>query len=249
MTQRASLRRFSRLCSANLPAGDTRQQRRGCATLFAKADKPQGSLGRMEDIAAWLAAWRARAARRQPAAGRDLRRQSRRGASRHFAAAGDGDRRASVELFAAGGAAINQICLAYDLGLKVFDLALDLPTGDITAEAALDERGCAATMAFGMEAIAGGIDLLCIGDMGIGNTTVAAAIFCALFGGSRRRTGSGREPAPTRRDRAKGRRRSMRPCHSRRPPRRPAGSAAPRRRPRIRGDGRRHPRRASERSR
>jgi nicotinate-nucleotide--dimethylbenzimidazole phosphoribosyltransferase len=39
-------------------------------------------------------------------------------------------------------------------------------------------------MAFGMEAIAGGTDLLCIGEMGIGNTTIAAAIFYALYGGS-----------------------------------------------------------------
>ena len=59
-----------------------------------------------------------------------------------------------------------------------------MPTGDITVEAALDEAACAATMAFGMEAIAGGVDLLCIGEMGIGNTTVAAAIFTALFGGT-----------------------------------------------------------------
>jgi nicotinate-nucleotide--dimethylbenzimidazole phosphoribosyltransferase len=35
-----------------------------------------------------------------------------------------------------------------------------------------------------MEAIAGGIDFLCVGEMGIGNTTVAAAIFHALFGGA-----------------------------------------------------------------
>jgi nicotinate-nucleotide--dimethylbenzimidazole phosphoribosyltransferase len=89
-----------------------------------------------------------------------------------------------VENFAAGGAAINQICLAYDLGLKVYDLALDHPTGDISREPALSEAACAATMAFGMEAIAGGIDLLCVGEMGIGNTTIAAAIFAALFGGA-----------------------------------------------------------------
>jgi nicotinate-nucleotide--dimethylbenzimidazole phosphoribosyltransferase len=47
----------------------------------------------------------------------------------------------------------------------------------------MDEKTCAATMAFGMEAIAGGTDLLCIGEMGIGNTTVAAAIFHGLYGG------------------------------------------------------------------
>ena len=89
-----------------------------------------------------------------------------------------------VANFAAGGAAINQICIAHDLGLKVFDLALDYPTADITEEPALDEKACAATMAFGMEAIAGKPDCLAIGEMGIGNTTVAAAIYAALYGGS-----------------------------------------------------------------
>lgn len=89
-----------------------------------------------------------------------------------------------VELCAAGGAAVNQICIAHDLGLKVFDLALDLPTADFTEGAALDERACAATMAFGMEAVAGGADLLCIGDLGVGNATVAAAMLAALFGGT-----------------------------------------------------------------
>ena len=92
--------------------------------------------------------------------------------------------RDTVELCAAAGAApINQVCIAHDLGLKVFDLALHLPTADITRSAALDERGCAATMAFGMEAVAGGVDLLCLGDLGVGNSTVAAALFAALLGG------------------------------------------------------------------
>ena len=47
----------------------------------------------------------------------------------------------------------------------------------------MDEADCAATMAYGMEAIAGGCDLLCIGEMGIGNTTIAAAICHGLYGG------------------------------------------------------------------
>ena len=48
----------------------------------------------------------------------------------------------------------------------------------------MDEAACAATIAFGMEAIAGDVDVLCLGEMGIGNTTVAAAIYTALFGGA-----------------------------------------------------------------
>ena len=89
-----------------------------------------------------------------------------------------------VANYAAGGAAINQICMSSDLGLKVFELALDYPTPDISVVDAFDEAGCAATMAFGMEALAGGTDLLCLGEMGIGNTAVASAIFLAIFGGT-----------------------------------------------------------------
>jgi nicotinate-nucleotide--dimethylbenzimidazole phosphoribosyltransferase len=88
-----------------------------------------------------------------------------------------------LENFAAGGAAINQICASLGLGFKVFDLALDMPTRDFVEEPAMDEKACVATMAFGMEAIAGGTDLLCVGELGIGNTTVAAAIYTALYGG------------------------------------------------------------------
>ncbi len=149
----------------------------------ATLTKPPGSLGRLEAIAEWLAAWQGRA---PPSVNRPLvavfagnHGVVRRGVSAYPAAV----TRQMVENFAAGGAAINQICRTYELGLKVFDLALDLPTGDITTEAALDEKMCAGTMAYGMEAIADGIDLLAIGEMGIGNTTIAAAIYCGLFGG------------------------------------------------------------------
>ncbi|RWN60484.1 MAG: nicotinate-nucleotide--dimethylbenzimidazole phosphoribosyltransferase [Mesorhizobium sp.] len=168
---------------ATLPRADTAAEARVRA-LFARVDKPKGSLGRIEDIAAWLAAWSGRA---PPAVNRPLVAifAGNHGVARHgisprpVAATAN-----AVELCAAGGAAINQICIANNLGLKVFDLALHIPTADITEDAALDERGCAATMAFGMEAIAGGADLLCLGDLGVGNSTVAAALLAALFGGS-----------------------------------------------------------------
>ncbi|NHT78725.1 nicotinate-nucleotide--dimethylbenzimidazole phosphoribosyltransferase [Rhizobiaceae bacterium CRRU44] len=151
----------------------------------AQLTKPAGALGRLEEIAFWLAAWQGRA----PAVTRPLVAIF---AGNHGVAAQGitpyppSVTAQMVENFAAGGAAINQICVTNDLGLKVFDLALDYPTGDITQEAALTERDCAATMAFGMEAVAGGTDLLCIGEMGIGNTTIAAAINLALYGGSAR---------------------------------------------------------------
>jgi nicotinate-nucleotide--dimethylbenzimidazole phosphoribosyltransferase len=148
----------------------------------AQLTKPAGSLGRLEEIAEWLAAWTGRA----PAVTRPLVAvfAGNHGVVNQGVAPYPQSVTAQmVANFAAGGAAVNQICIANDLGLKVFDLALDYPTSDITQDAAMDEKTCAATMAFGMEAIAGGTDLLCIGEMGIGNTTVAAAIFHGLYGG------------------------------------------------------------------
>ncbi|MEM9107658.1 MAG: nicotinate-nucleotide--dimethylbenzimidazole phosphoribosyltransferase [Pseudomonadota bacterium] len=145
--------------------------------------KPPGSLGRLESIAEWLAAWTGR----PPAVTRPLVAvfAGNHGVTKQGVSPFPAEVTAQmVENFAAGGAAINQICIANDLGLKVFDLALEIPTADITEEPALDEQACAATMAFGMESIAGGTDLLCIGEMGIGNTTIAAAICHALYGGT-----------------------------------------------------------------
>ena len=165
----------------NLPEADSAQLV-AARERDSQLTKPAGSLGRLEEIAFWLAAWTGR----PPAVNRPLvaifagnHGVTKQGVTPFPASV----TKQMVDNFAAGGAAINQICIANDLGLKIFDLALDIPTGDITVEAALDERSCAATMAFGMEAVAGGTDLLCIGEMGIGNTTIAAAIFYALYGG------------------------------------------------------------------
>ncbi|MBX8783883.1 nicotinate-nucleotide--dimethylbenzimidazole phosphoribosyltransferase [Pseudochrobactrum sp. B5] len=168
---------ISQLPEASEFAGEAVRERE------ARLSKPVGSLGRLEEIAEWLAAWSGKA---KPQIMRPLVAIF---AGNHgVLAQGVSSQPQSLTMdmvnnFAAGGAAINQICIANDLGLKVFDLALEHPTEDITVTAAMDERTCAATMAFGMEAIAGGTDLLCIGEMGVGNTTIAAAISLALFGG------------------------------------------------------------------
>ncbi|ODN69128.1 nicotinate-nucleotide--dimethylbenzimidazole phosphoribosyltransferase [Methylobrevis pamukkalensis] len=146
--------------------------------------KPAGSLGRMEEFAEWLAGWQAKAPPRVMRPVVAIFAGNHGVAAKGVSAYPQSVTQAMVENFAAGGAAINQICSTFDLGLKVFDLALHVPTPDITEEDAFDEAGCAATMAFGMEAIAGGTDLLVIGEMGIGNTAVAAAIYHALYGGT-----------------------------------------------------------------
>ncbi|MBS8258878.1 nicotinate-nucleotide--dimethylbenzimidazole phosphoribosyltransferase [Roseibium polysiphoniae] len=150
----------------------------------AQLTKPAGSLGRLEEIAEWLAAW---SGNEKPKVTRPLVAifaTAHGVADQGVSAFPSSVNRQMVENFAAGGAAINQICRSNDVGLKVFDLAVEMPTPSITQEDAMDEAHCAATMAYGMEALAGGIDLICLGEMGIGNTTVAAAVLNGLFGGS-----------------------------------------------------------------
>ncbi|KQT11816.1 nicotinate-nucleotide--dimethylbenzimidazole phosphoribosyltransferase [Methylobacterium sp. Leaf399] len=149
----------------------------------AMLTKPAGALGRLERLVEWLAAWQGKG---RPSLDRPLVcvfAGSHGVVARGVSAFPPEVNRQMLDTFAAGGGAINQICAAYGLGFKVFDLAIDLPTGDICAGPAFSEKDCVATMAFGMEAVAAGTDCLGLGEMGIGNTTIAAAIYAALYGG------------------------------------------------------------------
>ncbi len=149
----------------------------------AQLTKPPGALGRLEEIVEFLAAWQGKA---EPEVNRPLVAVF---AGNHGVVAQGVSAfppevtRQMVENFTSGGAAINQLCKCLGLGLKVFELALERPTRDFTQEPAMTEAEAAATLAYGMEAIDGGVDLLAVGEMGIGNTTVAAAIYAALYGG------------------------------------------------------------------
>ena len=75
-------------------------------------------------------------------------------------------------------------CAAQGLGLKVFELALAHPAGDLLTGPSLAEADCAATMAYGMEAVAGGADLLGLAGFAIGGDLAAAALCRALLGGN-----------------------------------------------------------------
>jgi nicotinate-nucleotide--dimethylbenzimidazole phosphoribosyltransferase len=150
----------------------------------ARLTKPAGSLGRLEELVEFLARWQ-----RKPKPTLDNPMVVIFAANHGVTAQGVSAYPAEVTAqmvknFTDGGAAISRICAQHELNLRVFELALELPTGDITREPALDDRMCAATIAYGMEAVAGRPDLVCLGEMGIGNTTVAAAIYAALFGGT-----------------------------------------------------------------
>jgi len=145
--------------------------------------KPPRSLGRLEDLVAWLAHWQGHA---PPLLGRVdvLVFAGNHGVTRQGVSAYPAEVTAQmVANFSAGGAAINQLARTAGAALRVIPLSLDRPTADFTEEPALSEQEFLAALVTGYEAVSPDCDLVCLGEMGIGNTTAAAAIAAALFGG------------------------------------------------------------------
>ncbi len=145
--------------------------------------KPPRSLGRLEDLVAWLAHWQGHAPPR-------LQRvdvlvfAGNHGVTRLGVSAYPAEVTAQmVANFSAGGAAINQLARTAGADLRVIPLSLDEPTADFTQTAALTEQEFLAAVTTGYQAVSPQCDLVCLGEMGIGNTTAAAAIAAALFGG------------------------------------------------------------------
>jgi nicotinate-nucleotide--dimethylbenzimidazole phosphoribosyltransferase len=165
-----------------LPQGSART----AAAAAARQDllsKPPGSLGRLEELATWLACWQER---EMP----ELRRVSvavfagNHGvAARRVSAYPQAVTAQMVANFAAGGAAINQIARLAGAQLRVVPIALDQPTGDITTAAAMDADAFLAAFDIGYGTVSPDDDLLAVGEMGIANTTAAAALCAALLGG------------------------------------------------------------------
>lgn len=145
--------------------------------------KPPGSLGRLEELAVFMAGWQGRERPRLE------RAQAVVFAGNHgIVAQGVNPFPAEVtELmvrnFRAGGAAINQLCRVAGAGLSVLPLDLDRPTRDFTQGPAMELDEVEDAMTQGAGAVDAHADILLLGEMGIGNSTVAAALAASTFGG------------------------------------------------------------------
>jgi len=181
VSQFANLAALAAACTV-APAGDA-----AAATAVrerqAQLTKPAGSLGRLEDLAAWLARWQRQAMPRLE------RVEILVFAGNHgVVARGVSPFPAEVTVqmvanFAHGGAAINQLAASAGATLRVIPLDLATPTQDLSIAPAMDEAAFLAAVGAGYDAVSPDTDLLALGEMGIGNTTAAAALAGALFGG------------------------------------------------------------------
>jgi len=180
----ANFTSFSALRTAclDLPGGHPAASA-AVAQREASLTKPPKSLGRLEDMVAWLAHWQGHVPPRLQRVDILVFAGSH-GVTRRGVSAYPAEVTAQmVANFASGGAAINQLARTAGAQLRVIPLELDRPTADFTEQPALGEREFLAAVAAGYEAVAPQCDLICLGEMGIGNTTAAAAIAAALFGG------------------------------------------------------------------
>lgn len=146
--------------------------------------KPPGALGRLEDLALWYAGWRgdARPGLKAP---QILVFAGNHGVAAQGVSAFPAEVTAQMVLnFQAGGAAINQLARAAGAEMQVIALELDRPTSDFTQGPAMTDGDCLNALRAGWQAVDPGADLLVVGEMGIGNTTSAAALAHALFGGA-----------------------------------------------------------------
>lgn len=145
--------------------------------------KPPAALGRLEDLAIWYAGWRGQAAPRISRPQVVIFAGNHGVTAQGVSAFPAEVTQQMVYNFQAGGAAINQLSKCFGAAMTVHAIDLDQPTQDFTQAAAMSEAEVVAALLVGWNAVDPKADLLVAGEMGIGNTTSAAAIANAIFGG------------------------------------------------------------------
>jgi nicotinate-nucleotide--dimethylbenzimidazole phosphoribosyltransferase len=155
----------------------------GAQARNAQLTKPPGALGRLEDLAIWYAGWRG-TDRPSLIAPQIIVFAGNHGvAAKGVSAFPPEVTEQMVMNFQHGGAAINQLAKTFGAKMDVHALSLDTPTADFTESPAMTEAEVCAAIQTGWDAVDADADLLVTGEMGIGNTTSAAAIGNALLGG------------------------------------------------------------------
>jgi len=166
-----------------LPTAD-QAARAAASRRQTQLTKPPGSLGRLEDLAVFMAGWQGRERPRFERA-RAAIFAANHGVAVHGVSAFPVSVTAQmVENFRRGGAAINALADAVGLELIIADIDLETPTADFTTAPAMDEAACLAALNIGADVVVPGLDMLVVGEMGIANSTSAAALCLRSYGGT-----------------------------------------------------------------
>jgi nicotinate-nucleotide--dimethylbenzimidazole phosphoribosyltransferase len=168
---------------ADLPAGDA-----ACAALVrtraADILRPAGALARFDEVAAWVAEWQGVSS---PAVHRPAALIF--AADHGVTAAGVSKypvdvTAAMLAAYRAGKSTVSAFAAVAGATVHAIDVGVGRPTGDIRFDSAMSAERFQEAAQAGHDAVVDlDADLLVLGEMGIGNTTAAAAVAAALGGG------------------------------------------------------------------
>ena len=164
--------------------GPDRAAHDGAVARDATLTKPPGALGRLEDLAIWYAGWRGDVRPAITAPQVIVFAGNHGVAARGVSAFPPEVTVQMVANFKQGGAAIIQLSKLAGARIDVHALELEHPTADFTTAPAMSEEELLAALKTGWDAVDPAPDLLVVGEMGIANTTAAAALVHAVFGGT-----------------------------------------------------------------
>lgn len=144
----------------------------------------EGDFGKLGETAAWLSGWQKRFPPRIASPTLAIFAGSHGLAEQGVSLSSNNSTKEKVEALTSGKAPLSAIAASVEANIRVFELAIERPTPNIAEEEAMSEQECAATIAYGFEALEGQPDLVGLGVIGAGIGTAAAAVACALYGGS-----------------------------------------------------------------
>lgn len=158
------------------------------ATKFLEHDrllaKPRDGLGKLEALGEWLATWQGRHPPRVERPAVCVFAGAHGVAEKEISSRSGGATAKKVAAYGAGKGAINAVAGALDADFRVFELALENPTANFTEADAMTDADCARAMAYGMMAVEQGVDVLVVGQVGVGGDVSGAALLAALHGGA-----------------------------------------------------------------
>jgi nicotinate-nucleotide--dimethylbenzimidazole phosphoribosyltransferase len=173
----------------DLPEPDQRAAAR-VRSRAASVLRPAGALARLDEVAAWLGGWQRTSEPRVDRPAVVVFAADHGVVTEDVSPYPSDVTAAMVKAIDEGVATVSAMARDVGASVRVVDVGVGVPTGNLMREPALTEERFAEALESGRDAV-GDTDLLALGEIGIGNTTSAAAVVTALLGGDRVGPGSG----------------------------------------------------------
>lgn len=166
----------------NVPSGDDAAEQKVYSRLLDMG-RP-GDFGRLAHVAGKMARWQGSYPPKIDTAALAMFATAHGSAAENITFSTNDDTLRNIELLRTGKSPLSAIAASMNAEVRVFDLAVGSPTGNILESQAMSAKDAAATLAYGFEAVHGKPDILALGVNSAGVGTIAAGLACHLYGGS-----------------------------------------------------------------